>query len=64
MNKDLPANERVAAQDATGPWYAECESGHPLWTGPEHDDYEGAQADATAHDNARHGGAPTAVVLN
>lgn len=49
---------------AEGPWYACCESGHPMWTGPEHAQYEDAQADATGHDRSVHGGASTAVVLD
>lgn len=47
-----------------GPWYATCESGHPIWQGPSRSEYDAAQGDATAHDNAVHGGTPTAVVLN
>ena len=45
-------------------WYAACESGHPFWSGPDRSTYADADADAKAHDNATHGGEPTAVVLN
>ena len=44
-------------------WTANCESGHFFWAGPERSSYDAAQADATAHDNSRHGGVQTAVVL-
>jgi hypothetical protein len=50
------------AMDASS-WYAACESGHPFWAGPDEDLYDDAQADATAHDEATHGGDPTAIVL-
>lgn len=65
MNADeVRETDSQTSPSAEGPWYGECEAGHPIWTGPDRETYEAAQGDATAHDNAVHGGAPTAVVLN
>jgi hypothetical protein len=65
MEKDQKErSERLKNALADGGWYAACEAGHPFWSGAEHDAFDDAQADADAHDLARHGGTPTAVVLN
>lgn len=45
-----------------GQSYAMCETNHPYWTGPCRDAQDDAQNDATAHDNAAHGGEETAIV--
>ena len=44
-------------------WYSACESGHPFWSGQDRATYDKAQEDAKAHDDAKHGGESTAVVL-
>ena len=66
MHLSEATKRRVAkkAFSAATIWWAACESGHILWSGPERDTYLKAQADATAHDNSSHGGEPTAAVLN
>lgn len=48
----------------TKQWYAACETGHVIWTGPYRDKYKDAQTDATNHDKAKHGGSSTAVVID
>lgn len=60
-------SEKAEAFGALSPntsWYAACQSGHAFWAGADRNSYGAAQADATAHDRARHGGSSTAVVIN
>jgi integrase-like protein len=44
-------------------WYAACEDGHSFWSGDLRNSQPAAQTDATAHDQERHSGIATAVVL-
>lgn len=47
----------------TGFW-AVCETGHGLWSGPERSTHDQAEADASDHDNVIHGGSPAARILS
>ncbi len=69
----MPDERAAGENDATGEkedavltaktWYAGCQSGHKLWTGPDRTTYKDAKKDAKAHDKANHGGKATAGVL-
>jgi hypothetical protein len=56
-------HQRVKAAASTIYW-ASCETGHAIWSGPDRDTYQKAAVDAAAHDTGVHGGVGTAVVLN
>jgi hypothetical protein len=56
MSKNVTSDDIV--------WYAECESNHPLWDGPDRANSQKAQADADDHDRKIHEGARTASVLS
>jgi len=43
-------------------WYASCSSGHGEWNGPKRSTRQEAEMDATAHDQANHGGTQTAII--
>jgi hypothetical protein len=50
--------------DDTVIWWAACESGHELWSGPDRESYDKAKYDAKQHDDDSHSGMETAVVLD
>jgi hypothetical protein len=60
-----PEKERAfQAFLAATTYYAACSHGHIAWIGDDRQTQAEAQADADAHDAAKHGGTRRAVVLS
>lgn len=45
------------------PWHAVCENGHPIWDSGDKDTEAEAKEAGKQHDDDRHGGTPSAIVL-